>query len=310
MSHKPYNNVIFFNYFHRGDIHMGRNFIKKMMDLIPANMYISTHENDPYILSDIKGLNHLPFSEFKRLGVPHTVPFAKDGNGNLFINTWIGQQCEDKADCCSFPNYVKVFNQTLSSLGFEEMKGGEEIFPSIDYSVFNINEEVDNFFDVIGNNVVLISNGDVLSGQCENFDFNPIIKKLSDNHKDLDFIITNSGVEKLNNLSYDNIFYAEDLIKKEDGCDLNEISYISTKCRVIIGRNSGPHTFCLTKENITNKDMINIVICEKEKEADYSAHVYPECNMKTVWAPYNSINQVYDLVNDALENIKMKEVVQ
>ena len=302
MTVKPYNNVIFFNYFHRGDIHMGRNFIKKMMDLIPSNNYFSSHSNDPYILSDVEGLTHIPFSEFEKFGIPHMVPFAKDNNGNLFVNTWIGQSCEDKADCCSFPNYIKVFNQTLSQLGLEEMEGGEEIFPSIDYSYFDINGEVDLFFETIGDNVVLISNGDVLSGQCENFDFNPIIKRLSENHSDLDFIITNSGSEKIDGNLYDNVFYAEDLIKK-DGCDLNEISYISTKCRAIVGRNSGPHTFCLTKENITNEDMINIVICEKEKEADYSAHIYPECKMKTVWASYEDADQVYNLISGCLAEI-------
>ena len=35
-------------------------------------------------------------------------------------------------------------------------------------------------------------------------------------------------------------------------CDLNEISYLSTHCDLIVGKNSGPFIYCLTQQNINN----------------------------------------------------------
>ena len=318
-----YNNVVFYNYFHNGDIHTSRGFIKEMMKIIPAKNFHESHMNPPCILSDIKNLRHIPFSDFCKIGLPYmegnlvhqkalvfnrqrsTAPFYTDGNNNLFINTWSGQITEEKPECCNFPDYLKLYNQTLSKLGLEEMCGGEKIFPSINYSFFSIDGVNEFFKNKRKSDTVLISNGDVESGQCKNFDFNPIIVKLAKNNPDIDFIVTNIMKEKLKS---ENIFYAEDIIKK-DGCDLNEISYVSTKCNMIVGRDSGPHTFCLTKENITNKDMLNVVFCLVEKEADYGAHTYPECKMETVWSPYKNDDQVYKVIEGAIKKIKIKEVV-
>jgi hypothetical protein len=50
--------------------------------------------------------------------------------------------------------------------------------------------------------------------------------------------------------------FASEIIKKENGSDLNEISYLSTKCNVIIGRASGPFTFAINRQNIEDPNKI------------------------------------------------------
>jgi hypothetical protein len=54
-----------------------------------------------------------------------------------------------------------------------------------------------------------------------------------------------------------------DIIQQE-GCDLNEISYLSTFCNMIIGRGSGPQTFSITKRNLNDPDKIFVFLTKED----------------------------------------------
>jgi hypothetical protein len=113
------------------------------------------------------------------------------------------------------------------------------------------------------------------------FDFNPIISILADTFPEVTFYISNkSNVEKKN------VVYVSDLLGECGGCDLNEISYLSTKCDVSIGRYSGPHTFTYVKENLMNPDMKFITFSEPSnlygndptKWSNFGVHMYLDKN--------------------------------
>jgi hypothetical protein len=70
-------------------------------------------------------------------------------------------------------------------------------------------------------------------------------------------------------------------------CDLNEISYLSKFCDIIVGKNSGPYIYCMTEENINdpnktiivfNKRSLDSLLAEINHKAKY---VYQKIDHKT-----------------------------
>ena len=84
----------------------------------------------------------------------------------------------------------------------------------------------------------------------DKIDINHLIEKLSDNYPHIDFILTEKS-----NIVKNNVLHTSDIIMTS-GCDLNEISYLSTKCDIIVGRASGPYCFTHVKENMLNTNKI------------------------------------------------------
>tara|TARA_Y100001938_G_C8098038_1_gene439474 strand:- start:3726 stop:4664 length:939 start_codon:yes stop_codon:yes gene_type:complete len=303
---KRYSNIVFFNYFHNGDIHISRNYIKLVMDKMKYMLdgeFYETHRNDPCLLADIEGINHLPFQMFSNSQVPYNVPHYLDNNRNLYINTWAGQDhCrkDPSEKRCTFPSITDNYNMILEDLGVGKLDSNVvDIFPSIDYNKINTHN-IDTHFVGTDRRHVLICNGDTLSGQCPNFDFNPIIDRLAENHRSIDFVLTNHSD---NRVERENVFYSEDIIGDVGHSDLNEISYLSTFCGLMVGRISGPHTFSFVRENYINENKTNIAICEDYKESDYDAKIYPECKMKTLWSKYESDSQVEGLIETAMNEL-------
>ena len=99
---------------------------------------------------------------------------------------------------------------------------------------------------------VLISNANVQSGQAVNFDFIPAIQELATRHPKTMFILTNK--ESSINLKLNNIIYSSDIIKTSN-MDLNENAYLGTFCDIIVGRASGPFTFCFNQDILFNRDV-------------------------------------------------------
>ncbi len=62
------------------------------------------------------------------------------------------------------------------------MKNLEHYIPTVDYTKIE-KHEIDKFCLIRTGKKVLISNGNVLSGQSENFDFSGIIDKLSTDNR-------------------------------------------------------------------------------------------------------------------------------
>jgi hypothetical protein len=77
-----------------------------------------------------------------------------------------------------------------------------------------------------------------------------IICDLAAKYQDTAFICTYTFACDLPNV------YFTDLIQERIGSDLNEISYLSTYCDAIVGRNSGPFLFTNTKENLASKTFL------------------------------------------------------
>jgi len=235
--------IIFFNHFHNGDVHLSRGFVKAIMTAFPEHEYSYAHKNDPNLLADIpnlKHLNNIPCSQHE--GVIKI-------NGDIWINTWYGQQSFHYMNQygITFDTLYSALNaatQTIFNKSLAEIEPNPiNLFPSIDYMKL----KVDNIHSWLMNHSgkrVLVENSLSLSGQSNNFDMNQVVVKLANKHPSLMFL-TSAPIKDCPT----NVFYCGDIIKKS-GSDLNEISYLSIHCDVVVGRASGIFSFCMTKENL------------------------------------------------------------
>ena len=102
----------------------------------------------------------------------------------------------------------------------------------------------------------------------------------------------------------ENIKYTDQIIGGSEGCDLQEISYLSTHCNVIIGKNSGPFVFCETFDNYMDEGKRFYSFNAKHPDYDdiketMSNGLSIKCSYKT-----NSISNVLNLNSNDKEKIR------
>lgn len=236
-----YDNLVFFNHYGAGDIFESREFVKAICNKIHVKEgYYYAHGKDPSILADLPQLQYLEVDSLMEMR-RDIYEVRKD----LYINTWIGRdgQYVLPGVGCTVGETFRMFNNMMDKLGASKLPGElRDYYPEIDYSFYKI-DEIDKFVNMNDSTKVLICNGPVQSNQAENFNFDSSIEILTRLFPHMQFILTQQS-----EVDADNIYYTTPLIGK-DSFDLNEISYLSKFCSVIVGRKSGPFVFCGTKEN-------------------------------------------------------------
>lgn len=305
--------ICFFNHYHNGDCIATKQFVAELMEKLPAT-YSYAHSNHPKIIGDLC-LTHTPIPP----GVwppttEETTKFIERGD-TFFINTWIGcyiptfdsdnlnyvvERIITETDVqheINWSSYYRAWSHIYSkinarySLDLKLNPLVNHYFPTIDYAKFKY-EGVDAF---VANNkskqLFLFSNGFALSGQCYKYDnMEEIIESVSLAFPYALILCTHRIPTSTNN-----IYFTQDIIAVDDGCDLNEISYLSTFCEAIVGRNSGPFLFTNTKENLNDRSKLFIVFDKIE------GHCYPyELDMP---CSFKFICDGDDLPNDLLSKL-------
>jgi hypothetical protein len=280
-----FDEIVFGNSFRNGDIHVSRKFVKEIIKEIPAKSYsyyqtdMSCHE----ILKDID-----------KLQVKHGHVDSGRGiyidNNRLFISTWYAS-CNYKyfSTGCSIVTLFNYFRGELNSLlGSDIIKNDIGMYlPEIDFKILDqdTKKSIDTFTEN-NKSIVLICDNSPASGQGHHVDFRsflPIINK----YPKIMFVTTNNTFSGPSNL----INFTE---LSKNYFTLNEISYLSNKCNVLVGRCSGPHTFCLTKPNIldVNKTFISFI---NLKEHDFGLK---STNLKTFkMYNYPAVNNEEEISN-------------
>lgn len=294
--------IVFFNHAHRGDIFLSRPFVKEIVEKLDVEFYYS-HFWGEYLLKDLN-INYIHIDTVDKIPqidrhIGHYI-----SEDTLYINTWIGNYFDH-----SKPRYGECNLQSIYFLMYEQifkvirkifqidlnLKDIHEYFPTIDYSYFNIGN-IDKYLKEDTRKKVLLCNGPALSGQCDyNGDMAEIINFLSQKYSNITFIIThNIKLEK------DNIKYTGDIIQSQKS-DLNEITYLSKFCDVIVGRSSGPFTFANTKDNIFDEK--KSFLCFGKKETDclpYGLDV--ECNFTFQY--FSESNKLEELTETIIQLIE------
>lgn len=249
--------VVFFNHYHNGDIHVSRGIVRKIMEKVhqidPTVSFEYTHRNPSNLLADIPGLTYSR----------NALDLVRSDHDNLvrvgdavYINTWYAQQqfkYMNRHGISIDALYAGLEDSCKNLWGFsfsDITTNASAFFPVIDYSKYEISE-AQKWLSANSQPKILVENCQALSGQATNFSMTPIIVDIARRHTNKMFILTSSdGVYKLPN----NVIQASDIIKKSTRSDLNEISFLSTQCEMIIGRASGPFTFTVTQENLFQRN--------------------------------------------------------
>lgn len=276
---------VFFNHYHNGDIFASKGYIADLIKELHGHELIYQHYNSPKLLKDLN-------IEFRNLETPlanfhDKTPMMGDHN-NLYINTWIGNYLPYgnginwKTYHIMFKNIYSYISDTIDrSIEFGPIK---YYIPEIKYDYFDIPDIK------VPSDSIIISNGPTLSGQSDLLNLNELIQLLLD-HTDKKIILTHFAPFNSNRIEYTN-----NLIQTTGG-DLNEISWIASQCKYIIGRNSGPFCFMNTKTilNDPNKTIISIGNNEKDSflyELDFSAQY--------IYCDDHNIKKVVEIFNDKI----------
>ena len=261
--------VVFFSYAHKGDIFLSRAFIEHIIESLDAEFYYS-HYWGEYLLKDLN-LKYIPLDQIPKVQEQNEHAHNFINGDTVYINTWIGKYaslitpgyCECTLKTLYSLVYPEIFNFLSKSFNVDlKLKPiNEYLACEIDYSYFNTSN-IDKFLEGEKRRKVLFCNGACLTGQCVyTGDLCESIKKMSIKYPNICFITTHKI-----DFSSENIKYTGDIINNE-GQDLNEISYLSKFCDIMIGRYSGPFIFSnAIKENIFNKD--KTFLCFGERSTD------------------------------------------
>jgi len=286
-----FNKLIFFNAFGAGDIFESREFVKEIMNIVPAKEYFYAHGKYSGILLDIP---QLKFTKF-RDEFDNRKSIINLSDNSLAWNTWIGRDSKYVLSGigCVVEELYKMHNDILSALGYRRLsKLSIEYIPSIDYKYYGMDKV--NKFIKRAKDRVLIDNGNVQSNQAYNFDFSPIIERLVTNYPEIDFIITH----RINHIAK-NLFTTAEIIQSESSCDLNEISYLSLFCDTIIGRNSGPFVFAQVKENWMDETKAILSFTYTQEGSTFVLN--QPVKMKKFWSPRTDPDSVYDMCRKVIE---------
>lgn len=233
--------VVFFNFFHNGDLHVSRSLVKIMAnEMIKKGIRCEYyHRCHPLVLADVP-VQHT----CNRYGINSEYIRSHISGDTAFINTWYAADQGNFGRLGitfdtiyhSFVDYFKLLDLNIEN--YDKFS----LFPEIDYTKYKI-ENCINWLSSHTNKKVFISNGNTLSGQAENFSFAPVINNLARNNPDVSFLVSNKDESIMRN---GNVFFTQDVIAKND-LDLNENSFLAKSCDLIVGRYSGTYTFSMTK---------------------------------------------------------------
>lgn len=244
----PFTNIFFYNNYHNGDVFYSKEFVRDIKKKLIANNYYYIHNNDFSILKDFD------IEQIRSVTPGNRVSLAKKGN-DLYINTWVGQNegkylvygCSLKSNYLIFSDIYKTLGIDIESIGF--------YIPKVDFNKIKLDINIEKS--------ILVCNNYVHSGQSDNFNFDPIVEHISDTFPDITFILTNDT-----GLSKSNIIKVKDIIRFNTG-NLLEISYISTKTDIIIGRASGPFCFSHIQDNMKDPNKTFIGFSYQENESKW-----------------------------------------
>lgn len=238
--------ICFFNYYHNGDLLHSKAFVREVTEHLGQERVMYGHFLNKKVISD------MDIAQVYIEGIsPSDKVVHQEGSDIVFFNTWIGSYFDKYDGECTLRFNMKMWNDIYNHINqlFGTnlvLRDIECYLPYVEYDRFDI-QNVKTFVANDDRKKVLFCNGPGHSNQSGyKGDMKEIVDTLSFLHPDKTFIITHD---------YDNdrknVFYTGDIIKSNDN-DLNEISYLSRYCDLIIGQNSGPFCFASTGENLND----------------------------------------------------------
>lgn len=294
-----WDRIVFYELRHYGDLHITRNFVRYVMDRIPARQYTYVLKASPKVFSDFPTLTFEvydptihPFTDYSAWSVVNDVLYVNTSCGANEMNFFQGTTIQSAY--AIFEHYLQVFcNHKLD-------KDLSKFIPSIDFSYFKIGN-VDSYIKSSPKKrKVLFVNGLTQSGQSPNFDMTSILVFLAQYNPHILFFVSNKEdyTMKKTYAKHKNILFCKDIIGISEN-DIVETSYFSRFCDIIVGRSSGVYTLSIEQENILNKPKKFITIGHAERDKDLGiVSLYPALANNFVWSNEYSFGGMVDLIQN------------
>ena len=254
-----------YNLWHNGDVFSGRGYIRELIKQLPEAKFAYYHQNNSKIVHDlVKPGLHVPMQRWQLEDLNYTK--LKEIDGIVYINTWVGtyffQNQEVMKDfknvVLNLPGeghanyrslhliYQFIFSQLNKNynLNLTLSDNPLDYVPEINWNYYQI-DLADKFVEKVKTPINLFCNGNVKSRQSGLDNMRTIVEYLCKKFPDETFVCTQKFDSAVKNL-----YFTDDIFPYEN--DINEIAYLSTKCKMIVGKNSGPFMFTHVKENINN----------------------------------------------------------
>lgn len=251
-----YTDLCFFNHWHYGDLFTTRELVKDMSRQLPHLTTGYIHKLDTAVIDDFAH-NYDAESRQMVLNKFHmSIPMLEDEQ-NVLINTWVGNYQSKHFASNKHPSYVQhhgifgeIYDIANRNFGWNLVLDPDvwHYVPEIDYSKLDL-AAADRFLDTVTGNLYLFSNGKVQSEQSSLQHMNSLIDTLAAMHPQDTFLATESYVT-----DQPNVKFTADIFNLTN--DLREISYLSTRAQLIVGRNSGPFTYANTRGNLTDANKL------------------------------------------------------
>src|ERR1700677_2769215 len=188
--------IVFFNFFHNGDVHVSRGLVRQIMAKVnqidPSISFVYAHRNPANLLLDISGLTFQP-NLLNHIVSEHS-NLTRYGD-IVFFNTWYAQQHHKYMNRygISFDTIYAAFNDSCKNLWNFSLSDISEdpsiFFPTIDYSKFEIGIASEWLKNNPGRKI-LVENGLAHSDQAHNFPMTPVIVRLAQKYPEITFILT------------------------------------------------------------------------------------------------------------------------
>lgn len=273
--------VIFFNPCNRGDLHISRTLVRETMRILRAQAGIKkfgyVHRHEPEILQDIPGLEYLPPSTLADLEFGAQFRLR---DGVLALNTWYGCSPTWPDSGITLQTLENLFRHHLQThFGLNLPLG--DYRPVIQYEAFSPSYR----------KTVLFCNNPVLSGQSNVTDFtmNVLLQQIAKDFPGVVFLTTGPSPVA------HNIVAASTMYPETTKCDLNQIAAVARGCDVIVGRSSGPFSFCLTADLLDDASKTFVTLVSDERMAFWAP-----AKAKILWHP-SADDGLVDLLRGVLK---------
>lgn len=301
----PIEHVVFFNPANRGDLHVSRELVRYSIERLRAERGVKKfsycHRNPPEILRDIDGLEHMPPAALIGVDQSKDVFQYLDGGATLALNTWYAKSPawgDGNGFGCTINTLIELFRLHLFrhfDLLIEEPV--ERFIPRIDFSRFHVHNTIANRMHFDGyRKRVLFCNGPALSGQSgvDDATMAALLRCLAVEFRDVRFIATG----EINGVAPQaNIIESRAVIGTPSwgNCDLNETAALGVQCDLVIGRCSGPQSFCYNTDVLFDAAKTLICFCDDERTAKW-VYMSDAVKAKVIWTPRRDFKVLHDLI--------------
>lgn len=263
-------NICFFNHWHNGDVFAGKGWMQSIQAQCPDLKFAHAQVNKLKTMQDLD-MEHFHCDDLPD-GVTDRSKFAETDD-EIYLNTWIGSwgwdgnvmtQGEEHAN---WPSLHRMFTHLCDYLNYYHNKQVKlttnplDYVPVTDWSKYDI-APVDAFVNThSGKRLHLFCNGVVRSTQSKLDDLKSVVEDLAKHHPD-DVWICTSAFET----NTPNIVFTDDILSSVAGGDINEIAYLSTKCNLIVGKNSGPFMFTHVRDNMWDNQKVFVALSHRASD--------------------------------------------